>query len=137
MANIDELTEMITKMMAGETVSVNNKPMEFTYEDLMNTELKLIMPTDLYNYNEKYNIYEDMSENEEIMKNAYENAINLKIVGIVTAKEGVTSNALNPGVSYTKDLIESIIDYSKETELVKKQLENEEVDILSNTRFDP
>ena len=133
---VDELTDIVNKIMGGEKVDINNTPKDLTYEDLMNTELKLIMPTDLYKYNEKYNIYEDMSENEEFMKNAYENAINLKIVGIVTAKEGVTSNALNPGVSYTKDLIEHIIDYSKETELVKKQLENEEVDILSNTRFD-
>ena len=133
---VEELTDIVTKIMSGEKVELSNTPKDLTYEELLNTELKLIMPADFYKYNEKYNIYEDMSQNEEFMANLYENSINLKIVGIVTAKEGVNSNALNPGVSYTKDLIEYIINYSAETEIVKKQLANEEVDVLSNTRFD-
>ena len=40
------------------------------------------------------------------MKNIYNNALDLKIVGIVTAKPGITSMALNPGVAYTSDLVD-------------------------------
>ncbi len=132
----EELKDIVTKIMKGETVDIRNEPLELSFEDLMNTELKLIMPSDLYKYNEEYNIYEDMSENEEYMKNLYDNATRLKIVGVVTAKEGVTAAALNPGVSYTKDLVNYIIEYSSNTEIVKRQLENKEIDIISNSRFD-
>lgn len=133
----EELKTIVSKLMKGETVDIRNDPLEFSYEDLMDTELKLILPTDLYRYNSEYNVYEDMTENEEYMKNLYDNnSINLKIVGIVTAKEGVTSAALNPGVSYTSELVDYIIDKTVNTEIVKKQLENEEVDIFSNSRFD-
>ena len=132
----EELTNIVTKIMGGETVEINNEPLTFSYEDLMNIELKLLMPTDIYKYNEKYDIYEDMTEDEEYMKNLYDNAINLKIVGIVTPKEGVTTAALNPGVSYTSDLINYIIDYSAKTDIVKKQLDNPEIDVLSGSRFD-
>lgn len=133
----EELKTIVSKLMKGETVDIRNDPLEFSYEDLMDTELKLILPTDLYRYNSEYNVYEDMTENEEYMKNLYDNnSINLKIVGIVTAKEGVTSAALNPGVSYTSELVDYIIDKTANTEIVKKQLENEEVDIFSNSRFD-
>ncbi len=132
----EELTEIISKIMAGETANVSNEAMNFTYEDLMNIELKLVMPTNLYKYNEKYDIYEDMSNDENYLKDIYDNSERLKIVGIVTAKEGVTSAALNPGVSYTKELIDHIIDYSQDTEIVKKQLGNEYVDVLSGKRFD-
>ena len=132
----EELTDIVTKIMSGEKVDLNNEPMTISYEDLMNTELKLIMPADKYRYNEQYNIYEDMTEDEEYLKNLYENATQLKIVGILAAKEGVTTLALNPGVLYTSDLIDYIIDYSADTDIVKRQLENDEVDVLSNTRFD-
>ena len=100
----EELTDIVTKIMSGEKVKINNKPMSFTYEDLMKTELKLIMPSDTYKYNKKYDIYEDMTEDEKYMKNLYEKALKLKIVGVVTAKEGVSSMALSPGVAYTSKL---------------------------------
>ena len=132
----DELQDIVTKIMSGEKVEINNEPMNITYEDLMNTKLKLIMPTDKYKYNEKYNVYEDMTEDEEFVKDLYEKSLDLKIVGIVTLKEGVTAGSLNPGVLYTSDLIKHIIEYSGNSNLVKKQLENDEVDVLSNTRFD-
>ena len=134
--NTEELSDIVTKMMSGEKVDITNEPMEISYQDLLNTELKLIMPADLYKYNSKYDIYEDMSKDEKYMQNLYDNATKLKIVGIITAKEGVTSAALNPGVSYTSKLVDYIIDYSANTDIVKKQLANEEIDVLSGKRFD-
>ena len=132
----EELTNIVTKIMSGEKVDVKNEPLKFTYDDLMNIKLKLIMPTDLYKYNEEYNVYEDMTQDENHMKEIYEKAIDLKIVGILTTKEGVTSTALPPGVSYTSKLVDYIISNSKESDIVKKQLENEQIDVLSGKRFD-
>ena len=132
----EELTTMVTKIMSGESVTINNTPMELSYEDLLKIDLRLILPTDIYKYNDKYDVYEDMSKDETYMKDLYEKAINLKIVGIITKKEGVTSSALNPGVSYTSQLIDYIMEKSKETEIVKKQLEKKEIDIFSGNRFD-
>ena len=53
-----------------------------------------------------------MSEDEEYIKEIYENSVKLKIVGIICPKEGVTTMALNPGVAYTSDLVDYIINYS-------------------------
>ena len=132
----EELNDIVKKIMSGEKVKIKNDAMTFTYEDLMNKELKLIMPADTYKYNKKYDVYEDMSEAEKYMKKLYEKAINLKIVGIVTAKEGVTSMALNPGVAYTSDLVDYIIEESSKTDIVKKQQKNEKIDVLSGKKFD-
>ena len=132
----EELNDIVKKIMSGEKVKIKNDAMTFTYEDLMNKELKLIMPSDTYKYNKKYDIYEDMSEDEKYMKNLYEKAMNLKIVGIVTAKEGVSSMALNPGVAYTSDLVDYIIEESSKTDIVKKQQKNEKIDVLSGKKFD-
>ncbi len=132
----EELTKMVTAIMSGETVDINNEPLTFTYEDLMNIDLRLIMAPETYKYNSKYDVYEDMTADEEYMKNLYDNATKLKIVGIVSPKEGVTSMALNPGVAYTSDLINYIIDYARDTDVVKRQLDNGEIDVFSGNRFD-
>ncbi len=134
--NPEELNEMIQKMMAGETVNIENKPYELTYDELLELDLRLINNTDVYKYNSKYKIYEDMSEDDNYMMNLYNNAEHLKIVGIVCPKKGTTSMALQNGVAYTSKLTAHIIDKSKETEIVKKQLDNKEIDVFSNTRFD-
>ena len=132
----EELTTMVTKIMSGEGVKVENEPKTFTYDDLMNLDLRLIMPSDTYKYNSKYDVYEDMSTDEKYMENLYKKATKLKIVGIVSPKEGTTTMALNPGVNYTSSLIDYIIDYSKETDIVKKQLAKSEMDVLSGKKFD-
>ena len=132
----DELTDMVSKIMSGEAVNIKNEPLELSYEDLMNVNLKMVMPSDVYRYNTNYQVYENMSDDDNYMKDIYDKALKLKIVGIVSAKEGTTSTALTPGVNYTSKLIDYIIDNSANTELVKKQLSDKEVDVFSGSRFD-
>lgn len=131
-----ELTTMITKIMSGEGANIQNEPKEFTYDDLLKIKLKLIEPSDTYKYNKQYDVYEDMSADESFMMNLYEKATDLKIVGIITAKPGVTSMALQPGVAYRADLIDHIIDYASQSEVVKKQLSNLDIDVFSGAGFD-
>ena len=131
-----ELEDMIAKIMKGEKIENKNKALELSYEELMNLPLKLIDATDTYKYNKKYKVYEDMTEDKEFMKKAYENAKDLKIVGIVTAKEGSNASTLTPGVAYTKDLTEYVINKASESEIVKKQLKNEDINVFSNKKFD-
>ena len=132
----DELNDMVTKIMNGEKVDVNNTPLELTYDDLLNVDLRLIEAADTYKYNIKYDVYEDMSDDEEYMNKLYKNATKLKIVGIVTAKKGSSSSVLSPGVAYKKELIDHIINYADSTTIVKKQLNNSKLDVFSGKNFD-
>ena len=135
--DINELKDNINKIMTGGSVDIKeSSPMELTYDDLLNVEMRMIMPTDFYKYNSKYDLYEDMSEDEEYLKSLYNNATKLKIVGIVAPHEGVSTMALTPGVIYKEDLVDYIIDYSKKTEIVSKQLANSDKDVISGNKFD-
>ena len=130
-----ELKNMINKIMTGESVEVENEPLKLSFDDLLNLDLRLIMSSDLYKYNSKYDVYEDMSENTDFLKNLYDKALKLKIVGVVTAKEGITTMTLSPGVNYRKELTKYIIDYAKDKDIVKKQLEESEIDVISGKKF--
>ena len=129
----DELTEYVTKIMAGETVKVEAEPLKLTYEDLMGVKLKLILQTDLYRYNASYDVYEDMSDDNSYMMNLYNHAEELKIVGVATAKDGLLTTT--SGIAYLPSLVTHIIDKTSQTEIVKRQLDNPEVDVLSNKKF--
>ncbi len=128
-----ELNEIMTKILSGEKVSIKNEPLELTYEDLMDVDLRLVPATETYKYNSKYNVYEDMSGDENYMRGIYNKAEQLKIVGIATTNSEMVSSG--SGVAYLPSLVTHIIEKSSKTEVVKKQLENPEVDIFSNTRF--
>ena len=131
-----ELTDMISKIMAGEKVENKNEPLQWTYDELMKLEFKLVNPTDTYKYNETYKVYESMTDDEAYMKNVYDNAVDLKVVGIMCGKSGNSSNGMMQGIAYTKELTEHVIKTASESEIVKKQLENKEIDVFSNKRFD-
>lgn len=128
-----ELNEVVSKIMSGEKVNISNQPLELTYDDLMNVDLRLVPATDTYKYNEKYEIYEDMSGDKDYMNSAYDDAEKLKIVGVAVMNSEMLSRG--SGVAYLPSLITHIIERSGETEIVKKQLADPEMDIFSNKKF--
>ena len=129
----DELNEIISKIMSGERVDINNEPLELTYDDLLNVDLRLIPATETYKYNNKYEVYEDMSSDKDYMRGIYDDAEKLKIVGVAVMNSEMLS--AGSGVAYLPSLITHIIEKSGETEIVKKQLANPEVDVFSNKKF--
>ena len=48
--DMNELTDMITKVMSGEDVKIKHESYKFTYKDLMNIKLKLINQSDTYKF---------------------------------------------------------------------------------------
>ena len=127
-----ELNEIVSKIMSGEKVEINNKPLELTYDDLMGVDLRLLSASDYYKYNAKYEVYEDMTNDEDFMRGVYNKGEKLHIVGVA---EMNSEMAAGSGVAYLPSLIKHIIDKSGKSEIVKKQLANPEVDIFSNTKF--
>ncbi len=132
----NELIDMMAKLMAGEKVEETSEALSFTYDDLMNLPLKLVDATSTYKYNAEYNIYEDMTGDEAFMQKVYDDAVDLKIVGIVCANENSNSSVLSPGIAYTKELTHYVIEKASESEIVKKQTTKREVDVFSGKRFD-
>ncbi|MBQ2584826.1 MAG: ABC transporter permease, partial [Erysipelotrichaceae bacterium] len=131
----NELRSIINSVMSGEEVSVSNPSTEYSYEQLMDIDLRLIEPSDMYKYNVRYDVYEDMSGDDAYMRDLLKRSLKLNIVGIVCAKDD-SSFALSTGINYTRDLVNYIIKEASRTAIVSKQLTNKDVDVFSNKRFD-
>ena len=133
---VDELNRMVQAIFRGEATKVEHEPLVLTYQDLMNVKLKLILPYKLYKYNTKYDVYEDMREDDKYMSKLYQESPDLKIVGVVTTKEGVSAGSMDPVVVYRPELVDYIIDESAKSDMVKKQQAKKDVDVFSGNKFD-
>lgn len=128
-----ELDEIMAKILSGEKVDTKREPLTLTYDDLLNTDLRLMPAYDTYKHNAKYNVYEDMSSDDDYMMKLYEKADRLKVVGVGTMNDGIMTS--RSGIVYLPSLITHIIDESSQSEIVKKQLAEPTIDIFSNTKF--
>lgn len=129
----NELNDIVSKIMSGEKVEINNKALELSYDDLMNVDLRLVIPADLYKYNTKYDVYEDMSSDAEYMDEIFDRAERLKIVGVAVIDSEMLSDV--GGIAYLPSLVTHIIDESSQTEIVKRQLAKPEIDVFSGVKF--
>ncbi len=131
----NELSSIIQRVMAGEKIEENiDITVNWTYEDLIGTKFKLILPTD--KYVKENGVYTDMSENTAHMNLVLAKAEELEVVGIIRPKEGAVSTALqNTAVAYTKDLTDWYLNEIANSQIVKEQLRNPETDVFKNLPF--
>ena len=132
----DKLEEIIDRVMSGEEFEYTEASEQWTYEELMALEFKLVPVSALYRLNSEYQVWEDMSDDEDYMKALIEEGEVLHIVGIVCPKEGVSATALSSGVAYTSDLTRHVIDLAEESEIVQKQLDHPEINVFTGKGFD-
>lgn len=134
--DFNELDSLVNQFLNEEEIETPNNMNSYSYEDILGTTFKLINSSDCYEYDEEYNIWRDKSENTEYMKNLVANGEDIKIVGIVQPKEGVTAAMLQAGIGYTPSLTSHVIENAINSQIVKSQLENPEVDVFTGKRFD-
>ena len=132
-----ELTEIIKNLYMGDEIDIHNEPMTVSYDDLLARELKLVDRTDLYKYNDEYEVYEDMTEDDDYMMEVYENAEPLKITGIIyKPQENGASSSSMTGVLYLPELTSYVMDKARETEIVHRQITDPDYDVFSGNAFD-
>ena len=120
---------------AAQLIDAEDK--EFNYEDILGLSYKLVLPTDLYKYDELTKTYIDMSNDNTFVAEVIENSYEIKLVGIIRIREDAVSTSLPIGtVAYTPELTEYYITAIQETDLVKEQMENKDTDILTGLPFD-
>ena len=133
--DMETLDQMIQLVMEGKEPGAADDPLEWTYDDLMALRFRLVKAADKYKYNSEYGVWEDMSEDEDYMRALVEQGEELKIVGIVCPKDGVSTSTLTPGICYTSALTRHVIELAEDTEIVKNQLSDETTDVFTGKPF--
>jgi putative ABC transport system permease protein len=128
-----ELSENMNKIMNGE--SFESEEVSFTYDELLDLKFKLLLNSDRYSYDSETNTWNDISDDEILMKKAVENGIDIDVVGIIRPNDDAAAASVNGSVGYTHDLVEYVINASKESEIAKAQLAVPDTDVFTNLPF--
>ena len=128
-----KLEAKMKKIQSGEKVEENQEVVSYTFDELLNLKYKLVLNTDYYK--KEGDIWINKSENVVYMKKLIEDAIELKVVGIVRQSEEAVSSSIGGAVGYTRDLTEYVINNINDREIVKEQKENPNVDVFTGRTF--
>ena len=126
-----EIQETMMNMMSGKEIQ-KFEHTKYSYKDILNTNYKLILNTDYFK--KENGVWIDKSNDLSYLKQLVENGIDLKIVGIIKPSEDSNISVTN-GVGYTKELTEYVVNQINESEIVKEQLENEDINVFTNESF--
>ncbi len=127
----EELRNSLQKIMSGEAID-KKEVISYDYDKIIGLKYKLVLNTDYYQ--KQNNIWIDKSKDSSYMKKVINNAIELKVVGII--KIGEDSKATTTGViGYTKELTNYAINKINESKIVKEQLNNPDVNIFTGLKF--
>ena len=131
----EEVRTLFKKMMVGESYETE-KDTSYTFDEILDTEFKLVMPTDMYKYNDVTGTWDDYSKDDKYMTNVVNNGTDIKVCGIIRPTDDAVSTSLSSGIGYTAKLTEYIIEQVKNSEIAKAQLADTSVDVFTGVPFD-
>ena len=133
-----DLTTMVNSAMsgtAGET-DVDEVDVDFTYDDALALDFRVLSPSDLYRRNDETGGWTDMSSDADFVAQAVEGGLDLHVVGVVRPNESSDAKALSAGIAYTPALTEELMARAADSAIVQQQLANPEVDVFTGKSFD-
>ncbi len=129
-------SEMMQALMAIQgNGSFETKSSSFTYDEIFDLEYKLVYEPEYYVYDRETNTWADKRDDKNHMKSLIETAVDIKIVGIVEPTDNALSAGATGGIGYLPSLTKHIITQTNNSEIVKQQLANPEVDVFTGLSF--
>ncbi|WP_099332339.1 ABC transporter ATP-binding protein/permease [Actinomyces minihominis] len=131
-----EMDAMVQAVANGEDIpELDDETLAFSYEEIMNVTFRMVNSADYYVYDKAYDVWADKSGDSKFLRKLVDEGETLNISAIIQPRSGVTATALTPGLYYTPDLIEHLINQAAETGVVKAQLDNPNVNIFTGRTF--
>ena len=130
-----EFDEMVRAILNDEPVAVDESRLEFTPAELMDVTFKVVNRADTYVKDDEHNVWLLKTDDAAFMEKVIAEGITLKIVGIVEHNEDSQAQALMPGLAYTPRLQEYLIEQAKTKPIVKEQLANPHLNVISGRTF--
>lgn len=129
----EEYKKMIEAVSSGDKYETED--ISYTYEELLNKTFKLVLPCDYYQYDKESNTWMDMHDDIAYMTDLVNNGVEIKIVGIIRPNENAVATSVTGAIGYTAALTDYVIKHTNDSEIVKQQMDNQEVDVFTGIEF--
>lgn len=132
--DVAELQEMMAAALKGESKTFDNT--SYTYDELLGLTFKVIPSSSYYKYDSEAGCYVDMRDDDEFVKEQIEkDGVTIKVTGIIRANEEATVHSITTPIAYTHDLVEYLMEAARNSEIGKKQLEDENINVFTGYEF--
>ena len=131
-----ELDNFIREYTKNHNIDLPEDYGTYNYEDFLGLSYKIITTSDLYAYDEDLGFWRSHADDEDYLEQLAAESPALTIVGVVQPKADASSTILPTGVAYTHALTYYTMDHAAESEIVKQQLENPDVNVLTGEPFE-
>ena len=131
-----QVTEAMKHIMAGEETEAFVK--RWDYADICGTTFKIILPAEYYQYDSISGSYSDVSKTEagmDFLYNAPDVGTTVTIVGILRPDADAVSSMMSGAIGYTSALTNYLIERTAELEVLQKQKDDPETDVLLGLPF--
>lgn len=124
--------EIATKIEMGEEIP----DYSWSFEDALNHTFYLVTASDHYQENEDgtFRYLDDSYLDQSAL---LQNAVELKVTGIIRPKEDATATDINKAVGYTAELTDYCINHTLESPVIKAQEADPETNVMTGMRFQP
>ena len=129
-----ELGEMMKATMMGEEYELPEYPDSYTYDELLSLRFKLL-PTAARYAETADGVWVDMSEDEDFMASALEDATEVKVVGILRPADNAVAITSTGMVGYRAELMDELLKLTDDSPAVKAQLNDPDTDIFTGIAF--
>ena len=131
----NELDEMVQAFVDGSVTEVSGEPNSYYYSDILGKEFRLLPAASYYTYDEEYKVWKNRSSDKKYMKEQLDSAEVMRIVGIIQPLSGGTAAESNFGIAYTAELIDHVIELASQSDIVKAQLSDPDIDVFTGKPF--
>ena len=129
--------EEVEALMAA---SMNREAIEYearhwSWEELGGLDFRVIQKGDRYVADSATGLYSDLQASKAGMQYLYDNALRLRVVGVIRPAEDALATMITSGVGYTSLLTEHLMESGRQSAAVQAQLASPGTDILTGLPF--
>ncbi|MCL2664567.1 MAG: FtsX-like permease family protein, partial [Defluviitaleaceae bacterium] len=128
-----DMEKIMGAVMRGEELPELETDQSFSYEELLALSFGLVLNIDYYV--KENGSWTDMREDEIHVEKILEDAVELKIVGIVKPNENAAAASISGTVGYTAALTDYAVKAALEAEIVREQLAKPDVNVFTGEPF--
>lgn len=129
-----EYKEILEKIKSGEEIEFESY--NWSYEELYDKRFYMVTASDYY-LESKDGLFKYIGDDKDELTELLDNATELRIVGIIRPIEGATYTSIFRHVGYTKALTDYIIEKTNNSNVIKAQEANPDINVLNGMKFEP
>ncbi len=129
----EEIEKVFQAVQEGKEIEVTQK--KWSFEEICGMDFRVVLSADCYSLDENTGLYVDLRETDAGLRYLYDNALKLKVTGIIRPSEKASSSMLTGSIAYTKALTEYVAKKGVDSAALQAQKEQTGTDIFTGLPF--